>query len=129
MSYSENMKKLATKWFKKWSKKVNLSNQTLLEAIENLEHGLSTADLGAHLHKVRVKRSNRGKRSSFRTVVVYRKEDKAIFLYGFSKNEKANIDASELAYFKKLGRDLLSLDADQINQSIEQQIMFDLEVA
>jgi hypothetical protein len=128
MSYSLFMKKLATKWFKKWSKKVNLSSQTLMEAIENLEHGLSTADLGAHLHKVRVKRSSKGKRSGFRTVVVYRKEDRAIFLYGFSKNEKANIDASELAYFKKLGRDLLSLDADQLNQYIEQQILFDLGV-
>ncbi len=49
------MKKLATKWFKKWSRKVNLGNQELLDAIRNLEEGLSTADLGGGLYKVRVK--------------------------------------------------------------------------
>jgi len=54
---------------------------------------------------------------------------KAIFLYGFGKNEKSNIDKAELQYFKKLGRDLLALDAKQITDSIEKQILFDLEIA
>ncbi len=52
---------------------------------------------------------------------------KANFLYGFGKNEKANIDKAELRYFKKLGNDLLALTFDQLNQSIEQKILFNLE--
>jgi hypothetical protein len=40
------MKRLSTKWFKKWSKKVKLSNQNLLDVINALESGLSMADLG-----------------------------------------------------------------------------------
>ena len=122
------MKKLSTKWFKKWAKKAKLSNQDMLEAIYNLEKGLSVADLGGNLYKIRVKRGNRGKSSGFRTIVVYKKEDRAIFLYGFGKSEKANIEASELLYFKKLGSDLLLLDINQLKDSIEQQILFDLEV-
>ncbi|MBT3805343.1 MAG: type II toxin-antitoxin system RelE/ParE family toxin [Desulfobacula sp.] len=44
------MKRLCTKWFKKWAKKVKLSNHHLIEAIDNLEKGLSVADLvGADL--------------------------------------------------------------------------------
>ena len=122
------MKKLSAKWFQKWAKKVNLSNQDMLEAVANLEKDLSVADLGGNIYKIRVKRDNRGKSSGFRTIVVYKKEDRAIFLYGFGKNEKPNIDKSELQYFKKLGSDLLSLNAKQLTDSIEQQIFFNLEV-
>ncbi len=100
----------------------------MLDAIKNLETGLSTADLGNHLYKVRIKRAHSGKSSGFRTIIVYKEKDRAIFLYGFGKNEKANIDKAELRYFKKLGNDLLVLTFDQLRQSIEQKILFDLEV-
>ena len=122
------MKKLSIKWFKKWSKKANLTNQDLLEALKNLEDGLSTTDIGSHLFKVRVKREHSGKSSGFRTIIVYQENDKAIFLYGFGKNEKQNIDKTELQYFKKLGNDLLALNSKQLKQFVEQEILFDLEV-
>ena len=122
------MKVLSTKWFKKWSKKANLKNQDLLEAIENLEGGISTAKLGNHLFKIRVKREHSGKSSGFRAIVVYQENDRAIFLYGFGKNEKENIDNAELRYFKKLGNDLLALRKNQLKQFIEQRILFDIEV-
>ena len=122
------MRKLCTKWFNKWAGKANLSNLILLESINNLEKGLSVVELGGNLLKIRVKRAGKGKSSGFRTIVVYKKEKKVIFLYGFGKNEKSNIDKAELQYFKKLGRDLLALDAKQITYSIEKQILFDLEV-
>ncbi len=121
------MKRLTTKWFKKWSSKVNLSRQDLLETIENLESGLSAADLGGNLFKVRVRRKHSGKSSGFRTIVVYKSEDKAIFLYGFGKNEKDNLNKSELHNLKKLGSDLLSLNTQQIELAISKKVLFDLE--
>ena len=120
---------LSTKWFKKWSKKANLKNQDLLDAIKNLEDGLSTANLGNHLFKVRVKREHGGKSSGFRTIVVYQQGVKAIFLYGFGKSEKDNLSNSEFHYFKKLSNELLVLDKDQLKQFIEQGILFNTEVA
>ena len=122
------MKKLSTKWFKKWAKKAGLNNGDLLEAIKNLENGLSVAELGGNLYKIRVKRGNRGKSSGFRTIVVFKQADRVIFLYGFGKNEKANIAKDELQYFRKLGDELLSLDSVQLSNSITEQILFDLEV-
>jgi hypothetical protein len=98
------MKRLTTKWFKKWSKKVKVSNQNLLDAINDLEAGLSTVDLGNHLFKVR-----------------------AIFLFGFGKNEKENINKNELQYFKKLADDLLSLNSEQLEKAISQKALFNLE--
>jgi len=128
MCYSLCVKKLSTKWFQKWAKKVNLSNNNMLEAIHNLENSLSTSSLGNNLHKVRIKREHSGKDSGFRTIILYKSEDRAIFLYGFGKNEKSNIDKKELLYFKKLGRDLLGLSVDKLNQAIKKEMLFDLEV-
>ncbi|MES9901788.1 MAG: type II toxin-antitoxin system RelE/ParE family toxin [Sedimenticola sp.] len=119
---------LSTKWFRKWSKKANLKNQDLLESIKDLEDGLSTANLGNHLFKVRVKREHGGKSSGYRTIIAYQEDNKAIFLYGFGKNEKENISNSELHYFKNLGNDLLALNKDQLKQFVKKNILFEIEV-
>ena len=121
------MNRLSTKWFHKWAKRIKLSNQSLLDSINDLEKGLSTVDLGGHLFKVRVKSENRGKSSSYRTLIVFKAEDRAIFLYGFKKNEKSNISKNELQYFKKLAKDLLTLDTRQLAKAISTKVLFHLE--
>ena len=121
------MKKLCTKWFNKWAKRMNLTNHHLIEAVENLEKGLSVANLGSNLFKIRVSRAGKGKSSGFRTIIACEKEDKAIFLYGFGKNERSNIDKEELHYLKKLASELLHTDAHQIEKLKEDQVLFDLE--
>lgn len=121
------MRKLTTKWFRKWSRKANLDNENLLKAVSDLEEGLSTANLGGHLFKVRIMREGSGKRSGYRTIIVFRKDDRAIFLYGFGKSERGNIDKNELNYFKKLGRDLLALNSSQLLKAIKEKVLYDLE--
>jgi len=121
------MDKLVTKWFSKWSRKAGLTNSAILEALVDLENGLSVADLGKNLFKVRVKREGQGKSSGYRTIVVFRKEKIAIFLYGFAKNERGNISIKELLYFQKLGSDLLRLNSSQLKEAIEKEVLFDLE--
>ncbi|WP_459925874.1 type II toxin-antitoxin system RelE/ParE family toxin, partial [Desulfatiferula olefinivorans] len=111
----------------KWSKRVKLNNQSLLEAIEHLGDGLSTADLGHSLFKVRVRRENTGKRSGFRTIILYKPGDRAVFLYGFGKNEKDNIDKTELKYFRKLGEDLLALTPAELEDALSNNVLFNLE--
>ena len=121
------MNRLSTKWFKKWAKKIKLSNQSLLDSINDLEAGLSTVGLGGHLFKVRVKSKHSGKSYSYRTLIVFKAEDRAIFLYGFKKNERSNISKSELQYFKKLASDLLALDSNQLAKAISTKVLFHLE--
>ncbi len=121
------MKKLKTKWFNKWAKKNKLSSSSLCEAIQNVEDELSVADLGANLFKVRVAREGSGKSGGFRTLLVYRENDRAVFLYGFAKNEQDNISGSELKMFKKFGTDLLSMNEPTIFKAIEDGELFSLE--
>ena len=121
------MNRLSTKWFKKWAKKIKINHQSLLDSINDLETGLSTVDLGGHLFKVRVKSQHSGKSSSYRTLIVFKAKDRAIFLYGFRKNEKSNISKRELQYFKKLSNDLLTLDSKQLAKAISTKVLFNLE--
>ncbi len=101
------MLRLKTKWFHKWSEKNSISNKNLLKAIENISKNYGIVNLGGGLYKVRVARSGQGKRGSFRTIIVYKESDRAIFIYGFSKSEKDNLDRDELKYLRKLAKDLL----------------------
>lgn len=79
------------------------------------------------MFKVRVKREGSGKRSGYRTIIVFRKDDRVIFLYGFGKSERGNIDKSELNFFKKLGHDLLALNSTQLLKAIKDKVLYDLE--
>ena len=65
-----------------------MSNLNLLNTINDLESELSTADLGNHLFKVRVKREHSGKNSGFRTIILFKADDKAIFLLDLEKMKK-----------------------------------------
>jgi hypothetical protein len=116
------MLKLKTKWFHKWAKKHKIVDKMLLEAIDNVENNLSSTNLGGGLFKVRIASSHRGKSSSFRTIIVYKKDDKAVIVYGFKKNEQENLSKSELKAFKILAKDILSLNSDDINKAIIQRI-------
>jgi hypothetical protein len=74
--------------------------------IENASNNLGVSTLANGLLKVRIPKEGKGKSGSFRTILVYKKSDIAIFVYGFSKNEKDNLDEDELKYFKKLAKKL-----------------------
>jgi len=84
-------------------------------------------DLGGHLFKIRLKSKHSGKSSSYRTIIAFKTEDIAIFLFGFKKIEKDNITKNELQYFKKLADDILSLSSKQILKAISTKVLFNLE--
>jgi hypothetical protein len=68
--------------------------------------------------KQRIARSGQGKRSGYRTIMAYRAGERSVFLYGFGKNERDNIDGDELARWKIAGRVILEGDADWIVSAI-----------
>lgn len=53
-----------------------------------------------------------------RTIICYKKDDKAIFVHGFAKNEKSNLSENELVAFKELAKILLSLSAEDLDIAI-----------
>jgi len=113
------MLKIKTKWFNKWAKKNSISDEMLFKTIDDLSNNLNVANLGSGLFKVRTPKVGHGKSSGFRTIIVYKENDKAIFVYGFSKSEKENLDKEELKYFKKLASDLLQIKNEEYTKLIK----------
>lgn len=64
--------------------------------------------------KKRIANAGRGKRGSVRTIVATNRGDRWFFLYGFGKNERANIDKRELKFFQEVATDLLGFDEQRI---------------
>lgn len=71
--------------------------------------GLVDADLGSGLIKKRIACTGQGKRGGFRTLIATNKDNRWIFVYGFPKNERSNIDRDEEESLKELAVYLLSL--------------------
>jgi len=103
------MLKLKTKWFNKWAKKNAVSDNNLLKTINNLSNNLGTVELGGGLYKIRTPKIGQGKSGGFRTIVVFKEDEIVVFVYGFAKTDKDNLDKEELKYFKILAKDLLNI--------------------
>lgn len=98
-----------TRPFNRWMRKSRLSDRRLCEAVAEMQRGLIDADLGGHVVKKRVALPGRGKSGSARTLVGTNYKDRWFFLYGFEKNERANIDDGELAALREIAKTLLAL--------------------
>ena len=102
------------KGFARFQRKERISDASLRKAIGGVEAGLVDADLGGGLVKQRLARTGQGKSGGYRTVIAIKRGDRAVFLYGFAKNERSNIDADELEEFRRLARGFLGLTTRQI---------------
>jgi hypothetical protein len=100
------------KAFARFQRRERVSDNTLARAIERMEQGLIDADLGGGLVKQRIARLGQGKSGGFRTIIAYRHGKRAVFLFGFAKNERATLDDDELAYWQRVGKIYLGLDDD-----------------
>lgn len=99
----------STRWFARWARKQGLTAACLCRAVVEMRQGQFEADLGSGLFKKRIARPGKGKSGGFRTLVASRTESLWFFLFGFSKNERSNIDRDELEALKSLATNLLRL--------------------
>lgn len=93
-----------TKNFVRWAKKERLSDTALKGVIKELEEGLIDADLGGGLIKQRVARSGQGKRGGHRVLLAFKDADRSIFIFGFSKNDRENLDSEEKEMYKRVAK-------------------------
>ena len=107
-----------TRWFEKFAIKKKVSTYQLCEAIARAELGLINAQLGGGLIKQRVARKGEGRSGGFRTVIAYRTGVHAIFLYGFGKNERDNIDVDDFEDLKKTASILLAYGKDELARTV-----------
>lgn len=109
------MRIFRTRPFRRWMKRVGLSDAGLLKAVAEMKAGLIDADLGGGVLKKRIAVGGRGKRAGARTIVATNRDDRWFFIHGYGKNEKVNIDEAEAAAFRLLAKELLARMASHLD--------------
>ena len=115
------MKVYATAEFAKFASKQQIADAALCEAVSRAERGLIDADLPGSLIKQRVARPGQGRSGGYRTILAYRSGQRAIFIYGFPKNAKANLSAAEQDIYREFGQLVLSFPDECLEAAVAQR--------
>ena len=113
------MRVFKTKDFARFARKEKINDAVLCTAIARAERGLVDADLGGSVIKQRVARPGKGRSGGYRTLIAYRTKVRAIFIYGFAKNNKDNVTDSELAALRQLALEYLGYDQTQVDTHLK----------
>jgi hypothetical protein len=116
-----------TRWFARFARSEGIADRSLREAIERAERGLIDADLGGGLIKQRVARRGQGRSGGYRIVIAYRIRNRAVFLYGFAKNERENIDSDELISWRRVADYWNSANAEMISEGLGDGAILEVE--
>jgi hypothetical protein len=112
-----------TKWLRRFARRERIADASLREAIGRAERGLVDADLGGGIIKQRVARPGQGRSGGYRMLIAYRAEARAVFLYGFAKNERDNIDPDDLLTLRDIGAAWLAADAAGIDRALQDDVL------
>lgn len=108
-----------TKWFARFARKEGIEDQTLIDAIHEINCGLVDADYGAGLLKKRIARDGGGKRGGYRSIIAYRSETRTVFMYCFAKSDKENLSHSEVSAYKTAASLYLGFNDAQIIKAVQ----------
>ena len=114
------------RWFAKYASREGISDAALISAVNQANSGLIDADLGAGLIKQRVARDGGGKSAGYRTLVFFRRDERAVFAFGFAKSNKANLNADELRTYKLAAKIVLALTQAQIDTEVREERLFEV---
>jgi hypothetical protein len=116
-----------TKWLARFARRERIADKSLSEAIKRADRGMIDADLGGGLIKQRVARPGQGRSGGYRMMVAYRAKGRAVFLYGFAKNELDNIDPDELQSLREIAAGWLAANSAKIVQAIEEEVLQEID--
>lgn len=68
--------------------------------------------------KQRVARQGEGRSGGFRTLILFRSGERALFVFGFAKSDRANLSVEELVTFRKAAKIVLALTQDEIDAEV-----------
>jgi len=107
-----------TRTLAKFARQNGIGDASLITAVERAMHGLIDADLGGHIIKQRVARPGQGRRGGFRMLIGIR-PDRAIFLFGFAKNEREDIDDDQLRTLREIVLFWFAADEVKIGRALK----------
>ncbi len=113
------MKVFKTKEFARFSRREDVDDERLCEAVDRAEGGLVDADLGGGLIKQRIARKGQGRRGGYRTLMAIKTKSRAVFVYGFAKNERDNNGPDELEFWRRVAGAYSGMTEEQLGALID----------
>jgi hypothetical protein len=108
-----------TKEFVRFARREDVDDERLCEAVGRARRGLVDADLGGGLIKQRIARRGQGRRGGYRTLLAFKAESRAVFVYGFAKNERDNIGPDETEFWRRIASAFVTATETQMAALIE----------
>ena len=117
------MRIFKTKWFVRYVRQKGIGDHLLRDAIERAERDIVDADLGGGVIKQRVPRPGQGRAGGYRMLIAYRSRERAVFLYGFAKNEQENIGDEELETLQEIAAAWLEAGTEQLEHAVRRGLL------
>jgi hypothetical protein len=96
-----------TRPFARFARKARITDADLWKAARLVNQGVIDADLGGGVIKQRIARPGEGKSGGSRSIILFKENDRAFYIHGFEKKDKADIGQNELIAFRVLAEDVL----------------------
>ncbi|MEJ7936137.1 type II toxin-antitoxin system RelE/ParE family toxin [Sphingobium sp. AN558] len=114
-------------WFERFARKERIADSALRDAVERAESGLVDAELGGGVIKQRVARPGKGKSGGYRTLILFRQGDRAIFAFGFAKSAQANISKADLALLRDAATEALEWNDEELDRLVASGTLVEID--
>ena len=112
------MRIFKTKTFNRWAKDL-LTDESLLDAVDEIVAGNFDASLGKKVYKQRVAIAGAGKSGGARTILAFHEGDNVFFMYGFEKNQRANISKTDKEALQEAAKVYFALKGKRLTDEIK----------
>ena len=115
---AETLSVYKNKPFARFAKKAKITDADLWTAALQANEGIIDADLGGGVIKQRIARRGEGKSGGSRRIILFRKGDRAVYVFGFEKKNMANISAIDLISFREYAAIYLALTHIEMDELV-----------
>lgn len=109
--------------FAKWAKRQKIADWQLLEVVQEMNKGLIGDRLGSYVFKKRMPLSGRGKRGGARSILCYKKDEVALFLYGYAKNVTDNLCDDEIKALREYSKEFMEFTEEELLKRISDGLL------
>ncbi|WP_263352234.1 type II toxin-antitoxin system RelE/ParE family toxin [Acidicapsa acidisoli] len=124
---SEEFSAYKSKAFARFAKKARISDADLWRTAWLVNKGVIDADLGGGVIKQRIARHGEGKSGGSRSIILFKKDDRAVFVFGFEKKDLANIKPNELEAFRELAEVLLGYTKAEMTKRVQNGALLNVD--
>jgi hypothetical protein len=116
-----------SKPFARFARKAHITDADLLRTARLANQGVIDANLGGGVIKQRIARAGEGKSGGSRSIILFKKNDRAIYIHGFEKKDVANIRPDELEAFRKFAEVYLGYTNAEMTQLVKDGALFQVK--